>query len=239
MRKTIKMTETTQLAKTIAGEITLAEDWPIALKKWRQLFEVNQKQLSEKLEINQSVLSDYEGGRRKSPGIKFIKKIVDSLIEIDVNRGGETIKKLTPPTPHNAITDIHEFKTPVTVKKIVDTAKAKIMTKNKTKNQTVKGYTIIDSIQAIQSLSSEDFTKIYGATTERALVFTKVRYGRSPMIALKVTKPKPTMVLLHGPTPKQVDKLAVKIAELENIQLAVSNIKDEDTLIQNLRELTT
>lgn len=229
------MTETTQLAKNIAGEITLAKDCSSAIKKWRQLFEINQKELAEKLNVTPSVISDYESGRRKSPGAAFVKKFVEALIGIDARHGSEVARRFAPPTPHEAIADIREFNSPVTFDKMIKTVKGKTLTKNRGIQKTVRGYTIIDSVQAIQTLSANDFGKIYGATTERALVFTKVRYGRSPMIALKVTSPKPAMVVLHGPTPAEVDKLAVKIAETENIPLIVSNIKEEGELIQNLR----
>jgi putative transcriptional regulator len=229
------MNESTQLAKSIAGEITLAKDCGGAFRKWRQIFEVSQKELSEKLGVNPSVLSDYESGRRKTPGTAFVKRFVEKLIDIDAERGGQITKKMSPPTPHEAIADIREFKSPISAETIVKTVRGKTLTKTKPGRKSVRGYTIIDSIQAIQTLSANDFGKIYGATTERALVFTKVRYGRSPMIALKVTTPKPSMVVLHGPTPSEVDRLAVRIAETENIQLVVSNIKDERELIQNLK----
>jgi len=57
------------------------------------------------------------------------------------------------------------------------------------------------------------------------------------MIALKVTQPKPAMVLLHGLQPENVDKLAIKIAEISNTPLIVSAIKEEEKLIEKIREL--
>jgi predicted transcriptional regulator len=44
------------------------------------------------------------------------------------------------------------------------------------------------------------------------------------------------MIVLHGLSPKKVDKLAVKIAAMENIMLVVSKIPTEEALIRSLRE---
>ena len=79
--------------------------------------------------------------------------------------------------------------------------------------------------------------EIYGSSEDRALIFTKVHLGRSPMIAIKVTHPKPKMVVLHGLKPKSVDKLAIKIAKLERIPLIVSKIQSEEDLVTSLGEL--
>ena len=55
------------------------------------------------------------------------------------------------------------------------------------------------------------------------------------MIALKVTQPKPSMVVLHGLIPKDVDKLAIKIAKIERLPLVISTLSTEDELISRLR----
>ena len=83
-----------EVAKYIAGEIALADNPGLAIKKWRVLFGVSQREIADKLNISSSVISDYETGRRKSPGTKFIRQIVRKLIEIDISRGGEVLKSL-------------------------------------------------------------------------------------------------------------------------------------------------
>ena len=60
--------------------------------------------------------------------------------------------------------------------------------------------------------------------------------GRSPLVAIKVTKPKPAMVVLHGININSVDKIAIKIAASEKIMLVVSKLKSESDIIKNLRE---
>jgi putative transcriptional regulator len=101
----------------------------------------------------------------------------------------------------------------------------------------IYGYTVIDSIKAILELSDTEFPQIYGINNQRAIIFTKVHLGRSPMIAIKVTKPKPAIVIFHGVLPGEVDKLAVKIAESERIPLVVSKTGNEEKLVSDLKEI--
>ena len=72
-----------RIARWIAGDITLAENPGIAIKLWRERFGINQPALSRVMHISPSVISDYEAGRRKSPGVTTIKRIVDSFLKVD------------------------------------------------------------------------------------------------------------------------------------------------------------
>lgn len=228
---------TSNLAKNMAGEVALSNQPSKTLRKWRETFNIRQQELAGKLNITPSVISDYESGRRKSPGTTFIKKYIEKLIEIDESKGGKTIKRFTIDTKTRAILDIRELLNPIPSSELVKKIGGRILTDKKIVDN-IKGYTIIDSIQAITEMSEEEFSRIYGSTTERALIFTKVHSGRSPMIAIKVTKPRPNMVVLHGLKPGKVDRLAVKIAEMEDIPLVVSTLKTEEELIERLRDLT-
>ena len=93
---------------------------------------------------------------------------------------------------------------------------------------------IIDSIKAITTLDANDYLKIYGTTSERALLFTGVKFGRSPMIAVKAHPLKPAMVVYVQP--ENIDELAVKLAELENILLARTDLESSE-LIERLERL--
>ncbi len=97
------------------------------------------------------------------------------------------------------------------------------------------GYTVVDSIKTIYALSGYDFYRIFGATTERALVFTKVGMGRSPLVAIRVSQLKPRLVVIHGP--KEVDPLAIDLAKREGIILALSGAATEAEMIAALRSL--
>ncbi|MFA4719133.1 helix-turn-helix domain-containing protein [Pyrococcus kukulkanii] len=226
-------------ARRIAGEIVLSPDPGKTMRKWREIFGISQTELAEYLGVSSSVISDYEGGRRKSPGASTIRKFVEALIEIDEKRGGNVIKAfsrtLGGEIPTSAILDIREFNIPVTVKDIVDAVKGEIVANPDLVDKKIYGYTVVDSIQAILEMSAEEFLKLYGWTTERALVFTKVTTGRSPMIAVRVQGLKPAMVVLHGV--KRLDELAVKIAEKERVPLVVSHADNEAELIAGLRKL--
>ena len=227
------------LAKRIAGEITLSSDPGKTMRKWREIFGISQTELAEYLGVSSSVISDYEGGRRKSPGASTIKKFVEALLEIDEKRGGNVIKAFSKTIegelPTDAILDIREFPVPVTIADVVKAVKGEVVANPHLLDRRIYGYTVVDSIRAILEMSSEEFLKLYGWTTERALVFTKVTTGRSPMIAVRVQGLKPAVIVLHGV--KRLDELAVKLAERERVPLVVSKASSETELINNLRKL--
>jgi len=227
------------LARRIAGEITLSSDPGKTMRKWREIFGISQTELADHLGVSSSVISDYEGGRRKSPGATTIKKFVEALLAIDESRGGSVIKAFSRTTglelPTTAILDIREFSIPVRISDLVKAVKGEVAANGDILDREIYGYTVVDSIQAILEMSSEEFLKLYGWTTERALVFTKVSTGRSPMIAVRVQGLKPAVVVLHGV--KRLDELAVKLAEKEKIPLVISKADNESELITNLRKL--
>jgi len=229
------LTSKTVLARNIAGEIALATKSSEPMKKWREIFGVSQKDLAKHLRISPSVVSDYESARRKSPGTSFVKKFVEALIDIDEGRGSQVASKLIVAPESEAILDLRELLTPIKASKFVKIIDGEVLANKKLLDRSLMGYTVIDSIQAILKLSERELRNIYGSSTERALIFTKVKLGRSPMIAVKVTQPKPAMVVLHGLRPEKVDRLAVHIAEMENLPLVVSKIKTEDELVEKLR----
>ncbi len=227
------------VAKNIAGEITLSDRCCTTMRKWREIFGVKQTDLARELRVSPSVISDYESGRRNSPGTHFVKKYVESLVDIDDRNGGMVLSKFMVERPE-AIMELHEFSNPVKASRFVKLIEGEVIAnKRLIGNRELRGYTVIDSIQAILNLSEREFRSIYGSSTERALVFTKVKMGRSPMIAVKVTQPKPGMIVLHGVTPKKVDRLATHIAEKERIPLVVSKVKTEEELIGRVRRNLT
>src|SRR3989304_9416121 len=105
------------LAKRIAGEIVLSEDAGKIIQKWRNIFKIPQKRLADEMKIMPSVISDYENGRRKSPGIKMIKKIVEAIISIDEKLGGKVIQEFAELPNKTALSDpvldMKEINTPV------------------------------------------------------------------------------------------------------------------------------
>jgi putative transcriptional regulator len=100
----------------------------------------------------------------------------------------------------------------------------------------IYGYTIIDSAKAIIELHPDQFQKIYGRSTARALIFTGVTSGKSAMVAVRVTNLKPGAVVFQGLNASDVDPVAVRIAEIENIPLLTTPISSEEiTAVLNIR----
>ncbi|MGD2200297.1 MAG: transcriptional regulator [Candidatus Bathyarchaeota archaeon] len=223
------------LAKRIAGEIVLSSNPGATMRKWRSLLQVNQIDVAQELELSPSVISDYETGRRRSPGSAFIRRFVAALLEIEERRGGRYIQQMARIAldPGEVFLDIREFVAPATVNDICAALDCDLLVGEESLDQEVYGYTVIDSIKAIQTLSGLDFYRIFGTTSERALIFVKVSRGRSPMIAVRISPFKPRVIVLHGAL-SEIDPLAVNLARAEGIPLAVSKLPDQDELVRAL-----
>jgi putative transcriptional regulator len=203
----------------IAGEIVNSKDFGSAIKKWRELFNVSQVELAKKLKISPSMICDYESNRRKNPGIKTIKKIIDTLIEIDKENGGEIAKKFNLQSTQDYY-KIHDFSSAMTGNDFLKITNGEIL-KGSVEKKTIYGFTLIDSLKVILNFQYSDFQKLYGRTSERAFIFTQVSTGRSPMIAIKLAPIKPSIVCIHGLKKKDVDDLAIKISDVEGIPLVL------------------
>ncbi|MFZ3077280.1 MAG: helix-turn-helix domain-containing protein [Candidatus Aenigmatarchaeota archaeon] len=226
------------LAKKIAGEIVLSSDAGKTIQKWRNIFKVPQRRLADEMHIMPSVVSDYESGRRKSPGIKVIKRIVENLINID-EKTGENVLKYFSSFPSetilsNAVIDLKELPKPVSVNDFCKTIQSSLLVRNDLGDSNVYGYTIIDSLKAIIELPPVELVKLYGLTSERALIFTNVKRGRSPMVALKVSNLKPGLVVFHGID--VVDDVAKRIGEVESIPIAVCKGLSIEEMIKELHK---
>jgi len=224
------------LARRIAGETILSSSPGSTLRKWREIFNTTQTRLAEKLRISPSVISDYENERRL-PGALFIRRFVLALISIDEEEGGRFLEELArlAVTSTDAIIDVREFPVSVEGRRVSEAVKGVPVACENLLQRGIYGYTILDSIKFIQILSSTDAYKIFGATTERALVFTNVTTGRSPMVAVRVHPLKPRMVIVHGP--EKVDELAIRLAEVERIPLILSKMSSVDELVIALSKL--
>lgn len=88
----------------IAGSVVLNDNPPQQLKYWRKKFGVKQAELARKMDITPSVLSDYEKGRRPSPGVNFIKRYLLALYELAKTNGHSVQPEEVTPTP---IADAH------------------------------------------------------------------------------------------------------------------------------------
>jgi putative transcriptional regulator len=213
------------LAEKIAGEITLSPKPGETLRKWRTTFKIAQAELAHFLGLAQSVISDYESGRRKSPGIQSVKKIVEAFLAIDHEKHGGTIIQQYQfmVKTQDGIIDIMEYPYSIPMETLIHAIDGKVATSPSISlDRSIKGFTLIDGIETIKTITTANYPNLYGWSTERALIFTKIQFGRSPMIAIRIHPVKPSLVVYHRPG--GVDPLAVQLAERENMPLVVTEM---------------
>lgn len=206
------------------------------LRKWREIFAASQLDVARHMGVTPSVISDYEKGRR-TPGSLFIRRFVEALLDIDSERGWSVVSRLAKMLQLNylgAVIDMREFETGVALEEIITRVKG-VPINSYLLDERIYGYTIVDSLKAIMSLTGSEFLHLLGSTTQRVIVFTRVTTGRSPMIALRVSTIKPAAIVLHGP--RKLDYLAVWMAESERIPVILSMTRNIEELVRSLRRL--
>jgi len=227
-----------QLAEKIAGEITLSDDPGATLRKWRTDFEIAQTDLAAELDVSPSVVSDYESGRRDNPGIGVVRRSVAALLDIDEQRGGRHVRQyarvLSAGFDSAVVHDLREYPANIPLDRYYEAIGATEIVRGD--RDTIAGHTIIDSIEAIRRLSSDEFYNLYGESTNRALVFTNVTRGESPLVAMRVVKPTPHAVVLHGLGPEDLWEFAPDLARIDGFSLAVTDT-DLETMLETHREL--
>ncbi len=207
------------------------------MKKWRQLFGISQTSLSDEMRLSSSaVISDYESGRRKSPGTRFVRRFVRALLTIDEERGAVFTRQFANLTrsPSAAILDIRDFPLPVSLERFRKTIDGRAIALPEETGGKILGYTIIDTQKAMETLSGLEFFQIFGAAAEKALVFTNIEHVLFPALALRLSPLQPRIVVFHGIPPNE---LAVKLIEYDKTPLLYSAIPDTAYLIKSLRRL--
>ena len=225
------------LARRIAGEIILSAKPGGTMRKWRELFAVSQITLADKMQLSSSaVISDYESGRRESPGARFIRRFVLSLLKVDEEKGSRFIREFAKLTssPSMAIIDLREFPIPVRVEYLCKAIKGEVVAVSDKYVKEINGYTVVDAKKAVEALSGLEYVQLFGATTERALIFTNVDAGSLPMMIVRVSSLKPRVVVFHRNRP---DENAIKLAEYEQIPLIYSVAPSVEQLVKSLRKL--
>jgi putative transcriptional regulator len=215
-----------ELAEKIAGEITLSDDPGATLRKWRTDFDVSQTELAEHMSVSSSVVSDYESGRRANPGIGVVDRVVEALLDIDEQRGGGRIRQharvLSAGFESDIVHDLREYPATIPLDRYYEAIGATEVESGA--QDTIAGHTVIDSIEAITRLSSEEFYRLYGQSTNRALVFTSVTRGESPLVAMRVVTPTPNAVVLHGIDEDDLWEHAPTLARIDGFSLAVTTL---------------
>ena len=204
------------LREKIAGEVVLSPHPGRTLRKWREDFGVSQRDLARRLVTVPSVVSDYESERRVSPGAAFIRHYVDGLFTIDERSGGKMGQRVEPVGHSDGILSIREFAVAIPLKTLADHLEAKAVSRVDL-HRDIHGFTVLDAPRAILSIDASRFVEVYGWTTQRALIFANVKFGRSPMVAIRAHPLKPAAVVFAAPG--RIDPLAIRLSEVENIPL--------------------
>ncbi|MEM3712866.1 MAG: helix-turn-helix domain-containing protein [Thermoproteota archaeon] len=223
--------------KRIISDVVLADEPFVVLRNWREKFGISQKALASRMGISASVISDYETGRRRNPGINFLKNYVQSLVESDAERGGAHIIELLKMEPilKGIILDMKEYSKPVPMSKVIEAVEGKVETFPELLDEFIFGHTVLDSVKTILYFKWYDMVNVFGYTNIRALVFTNVQHGRSPLVGVHLFPFKPRMVILHGP--KNLDPIAAEIAKVDGIVVALSNLGSIKELVERLSKV--
>ncbi len=222
------------LARRIAGDIVMSDEPGAAMRKWREIFGVSRNEVARRMGVKPTVISDYERGRRV-PGARFIKRFVEALIEADAERGWPVTRRLMRhlSVEERGVLALRELEEGVPFDRLLAAIDGVLLSSHTVDR--IYGYTVLDSLEAIEVFDGNEFIYIMGTTSERALIFTRVSTGRSPMIAVKVAPIKPAVVVIHGT--KRVDPLAIRLAEAERLPFILSTLGSVDELLRRLESL--
>jgi putative transcriptional regulator len=148
---------------------------------------------------------------------------------IDSQRGSEVIRNLEKfeNKEEQSFYTTHDFSAPISGTDFARLIDAKIVT-NPNYLDTIKlfGYTLIDSLRVILEISPGEYPRLFGTTNERAFIFDQVSTGRSPMVVVRVAPIKPKVVVIQNLD--TVDKLAIKISQIEHIPLLTTRLNAEE-----------
>jgi putative transcriptional regulator len=222
-----------ELREKIAGEVVLSPHPGRTLRKWREDFGISQRDLAKSLSTVPSVVSDYESERRASPGATFIRRYVQALMDVDTSTGGRVGQRMGVRPHSDGILGMREFAVAVPLKALADQLNARAVSRVDL-HRDIHGFTLLDAPRAILAIDATRFVEVYGWTTQRALIFSNVKYGRSPMVAIRAHPLKPAAVVFSNPG--RVDPLAVRLSEVENIPLLTTSMPAPEVL-ERLEEL--
>jgi len=116
----------------------------------------------------------------KTLGHVFIRKFVLSLLQIDEEKGSRFIREFAKLTssPSMAVLDLREFPIPVRVEYPMSCYSGGGRRCQGQIRQRGNGYTVVDSRKVVENTFGPRVRQLFGATTERALVFTNLDGGQ-------------------------------------------------------------
>ena len=211
----------------MAGEVVLSPHPWRTLRKWREDFGISQRDLARALATVPSVVSDYESERRASPGATFIRRYIDALVQMDGQNGSKVTQRLGLRPHSDGILSLREFAVAIPLRDLADQLGAKAVS-HVDLHRDIHGYTLLDAPRAILSIAAARLVEVYGWSTQRALIFANVKYGRSPMVAIRAHPMKPAAVIFSNPG--RIDPLAIRLSEVENIPLLTTPLGPSEVL---------
>src|SRR5256886_7873900 len=141
------------LREKIAGEIALSEQPGKTMRKWREELRITQTDLAHHMRVSPSVISDYEAGRRTSPGIKTIHRLVDALLEIDQRTGQKLSKRFEEHS--DVIPSMRDWSVGMRAGDFLRRIDGKLLTQKLNTRRLVNGYTVIRSEEHTSELQSQ------------------------------------------------------------------------------------
>ena len=221
-----------KVLESILGDICANENYGVVMRKWRNIFNVSQAELAEELGVQPSVISDYEGQRRTSPGIVLIRNYVNALIRIGRKKDKNIINKIGAYSLSGKKGLIaKDFEKELSIEALGKILNAKIILDSE--NVSVKKCVFFydNIIDTFTSMSTSEFLNFMrGENT--AVVFTNVHSGRFPFIVLKLLSSTkkislPRFVVFQGET-DSISKIVLRMAKNSGISIATTNCSKED-----------
>ncbi|MEM1833385.1 MAG: helix-turn-helix domain-containing protein [Desulfurococcaceae archaeon] len=216
------------IAELIAGEAVLSDNPGDVVRKWRVFYGLSLTDLAKLMKVSSSTVSDYERGRR-FPGRAYLKKFVNALFKHDEHRDWVITRNLSKQLGLyvEGIVDKGDFIREVSLDDFIQLTESIVLTPI-VDQVYLRGYVIVDSVKSIESMTTGEHYRLLSMGFDRAVIFTNITRGRSVMVATRVSPLKPRLVVLHGV--KNIDPLAIRISELENIPLLVTTLDLEETM---------
>lgn len=229
-------TEWSALANKIAGELVFSADVGKSIQKWRTNLRISQRELAGRMKIGPSVVSDYESGRRKSPGARMIRKIVECMLLIDFEKRQALSLAGAMPLSESAIDEniitLVPFSGPKSVEEVARNTEGSIVAGEKSKKTVSDGCVVIDSLGK-ENLSFSDLRKICDSCHGKASVFTKPSDGCSVIITSKIVGIYPSCVIFYGVKDLiELSSIALSIADSEGIPVIISSIQSKDLFLK-------
>jgi putative transcriptional regulator len=157
-------------------------------------------------------------------------------LQIDEEKGSRFIRefeKLTS-SPSMAIVDLREFPIPVRIEYLCRAINGEVVACADKYVKEINGYTVVNGTKAVEALSGLEYAQLFGATTERALIFTNIENGSLLMMIVRVSSLKPRVIVFHRTKPSES---AIRLAEYEQIPLIRSDAPSVEELVKSLRKL--